>query len=279
VSAAERTLPAGLVRRARVAKFDRERRRFRVRTVEHMYGGVPHQVLIAAPYHERYDCDWPELQEIAWLKARGLKSGARVFDLGANSGVVAMVLADAVGPSGQVVALEASPDDAATIARNRDLNGLDQIKCVHAAVAREPGELVFGRHGSVDDGSRRWGDLSVPAVTLDGMMEQYGAPDVVFVDVEGYEYEALLGAARTLEHGPDWFVEVHGDEQLGIYGASCQAVIDRMRSAGYDLFAAPDSRYLLLDDGTAAPVHPIRPLEDWPVELLHHRFFLLATRP
>jgi FkbM family methyltransferase len=278
VSAAERILPAAVMRRARVAKFDRERRRYPARIVEHEYAGVRHRVLLAAPYDERFDYDWPEPQEVAWLRRRRLRPGARVFDLGASSGVVAMILADAVGPDGQVVALEAHPDDIPTISRNRELNGLDQIEPLHAAIARESGEVVFGRNGFVDDGSRRWGDLRVPSVSLDDLSDRYGSPDVVFIDVEGYEHEALLGAAATLEHGPDWFVEVHGDEQLGLYGASCRDVIDLLRESGYELFAAPDSRYVRTADGTVRPEHPIRPLEEWPQELLHRRFFLLATR-
>lgn len=278
VAAAERVLPAGLMRRARVAKFDRTRRRFQKRIVEHEYAGVRHRVVLAAPYDERYDCDWPELQEIAWLKQRRLRPGARAFDLGANSGVFAMLLADAVGPEGRVIAVEADPGDAATIAENRDLNRLDQIEPIHAAVASTEGELVFGRHGSVDDGSRRWGDRRVPSVTIDGLAERHGPPDVVFVDIEGYEHEALRGAEMTLERGPDWYIEVHGDEELAAYGSSCAAVIDVMRNAGYELFAAPDSPYVLLEDGSVGPALPIAPLGEWPAELLHRRFFLLASR-
>ena len=279
VAALERALPASLMRRARVAKFDWARRRYRSHIVEHEYAGVRHRVLIAAPYDERYDQDWPELQEIGWLKSRRLRPGATVFDLGANSGVFAMMLADAVGQHGRVVALEAHPADVATMSRNCELNGLDQIECVHAAIGREPGEIVFGRHGSVDDGSARWGTMRVRCMSLDELAQLHGPPDVVFIDVEGYEHEALIGASATLAAGPDWFVEVHGDEQLGVYGASSEDVIDCFRAAGYVLYAAPDTRYIQHPDGSVTPQHPIRPLAEWPQVLLEHRFFLFATRP
>ena len=46
-----------------------------------------------------------------------------------------------------------------------------------------------------------------------------GAPDVLFVDVEGYELHVLRGARLTLEtHRPDLFVEVHTDAGLERFG-------------------------------------------------------------
>jgi FkbM family methyltransferase len=272
------------MRRARVAKFERARRRYPRRIVAHSYGGVRHRVLIASEYGERYDADWPELEEIAWLRRGRLQPGARVFDLGASYGVIAMMLADVVGPNGQVVALEAHPHDAATLERNRELNELTQLACLHAAAAREGGEIVFGRNGEVDDGSRRWGELRVPALSVDELARLYGPPSVVFIDVEGYEHEVVLGASNTIEQGPDWFVEVHGDEQLGKYGASAADVIALFEQAGYALFAGPalfaglGTRYVRDADGRAVPAPTIRPLSETPPDMLHGRFFLLATR-
>src|SRR2546421_5328415 len=124
IQLAERALPAPLLRRVRVTYWDWRRRRHPKRVVEHTYAGVRHRVLIESEYAERYDMDYAELEEVAWLKRGRLRPGARVFDLGASVGVVAMMLADVVGPEGQVVALEAHPGDAGTLQRNKELNDL-----------------------------------------------------------------------------------------------------------------------------------------------------------
>jgi FkbM family methyltransferase len=268
-SLVEDVLPAPLMRRLRVAYFDERRRRYRRRVVEHTYGGVRHRVLIASEYAERYDYDWPELPEVQWLKRRRLTPGARVFDIGASVGVIAMMLADAVGPDGVVVALEALPEDADTLARNAELNGMTNLVALHAAVARKSGTVPFGRHGSVDDGSRRWGDRAVPAYSIDDLARRYGAPDVVFVDVEGYELEALRGATETLASGPDWMVEVHDPGRLVAYGATSTDILDAFLTAGYEVSVLIERR---------GPGEEPRSLDEVPAEWLSDRFFALATR-
>jgi FkbM family methyltransferase len=189
-----------------------------------------------------------------------------------------MMLADAVGPDGQVVALEAHPGDAATLQRNKELNDLPQLVCLHAAVARENGTVPFGRHGSVDDGSGRWGAEQVPAHSIDELARRYGPPDVVFVDVEGYELEALRGATETLAAGPDWFVEVHYPEQLAQYGASSLEVLACLQDAGYAISTLQDAGYMVMPDGRRQAIAAPQPLAETPPELLTRRFFALATR-
>ena len=66
-----------------------------------------------------YDQDWPPPAEIGVLSERGrLREGARVFDVGAHQGVVAMMLGDLVGAAGRVVAVEATPHNAEVAGRN-----------------------------------------------------------------------------------------------------------------------------------------------------------------
>jgi FkbM family methyltransferase len=260
---------AGTLRRAK-AKV--KEARFHPRVVTHRYAGDELRVRIATGYGERYDRDWPELGEIALLKRAGLREGATVFNLGANHGVIAMMLAKAVGPSGTVVAVEAGATDARAAQDNAALNGLDQLHCMHAAVARSDGVVRFGVNGEVDDGSGRFGREQVPAVSIDGLAGSYGVPDVVFMDVEGYEAEALAGAQATLAARPDWFVEVHGDEAIGRYGGSVDGVVSVFTERGYDCRWAQDMLGTTADDElvsltTFKPVNGSVPQD---------RFFLIA---
>lgn len=276
VALADRVLPAAIAGRLRTWRTARAERRYLRRTVEHRYGGQRFRVTIGSPYGERYDGDWAELPEIAVLRRHGLRPGARVFNLGANHGVIALMLADAVGSDGRVVALEADPNLAAIAARNAADNGLHWLECRHAAVAARSGEVRFGVDGRVADAGGRFGARPVPAVAIDDLADRYGPPDVVFMDVEGYEAQALAGAARTLARGADWFVEVHGDQALSIYGARNQDVVGFFDPSRYELLAGRGWLGWLpsgeIGESTSFAVLP--PGQPPPDE----RFFLLALR-
>jgi FkbM family methyltransferase len=270
---AERLLPAALLERLHSWKSARDRRRYPQRTVEHSYAGRRLRVTIGSAYAERYDRDWPALAEIDMLREGRLRGGALVFDLGASAGVIAMMLADAVGGEGRVLALEAHPGDASLARRNRDLNGLTQLEIVNAAVARASGELAFSPAGHVHTGSR--GRPRVPAWSIDDLAARHGPPDVVFIDVEGYEYEALMGAERTLRGSTDWFVEVHSHELARYGSATSDAVLACFDPSRFRLFAAAD-RLALVGGTRLVSLTAFRPLEDCPPELVRERFFLIA---
>jgi FkbM family methyltransferase len=242
--------------------------------VSHTYGGDPLKVEIRSGYGETYDRDWPVLGEIAFLEERrSLRPGARVLNLGANHGVVAMMLAKRVGPTGSVLAVEADRWLTEGIERNAKLNGLDQVVALHAAVGRSDGALRFGVYGHVDDGSGRFGRVRVPSVSIDSLADRYGGTDLVFMDIEGYELEALRGAERTLARSPDWFVEVHGPD-LRDYGGSVRDVLDRF--GGYDCYAAADGLGKS-PTGELLSVTRFQRLEEVDQDALEgRRFFLIA---
>jgi FkbM family methyltransferase len=241
---------------------------FRERVVEHAYGGHRLRVHLSDPLARGwYDQDWPELPEFALLRRSRLRPGAVVFDLGAHQGVVAAMMAREVEPTGRVIAVEANRHNCEAAARNRDLNGLVGLEVVHAAVSDAPGTLWFneGLNGQIDDGAGAWGRVSVEAVTIDQLIDRFGVPDLVFLDIEGAECRGLAGASRALESGAEFFVEVHVGSGLEKLGGSVSEVFAYF----------PEDRFTLL--GRAEGEGSFRPVRDGD-PLTTDRFFLLALR-
>jgi FkbM family methyltransferase len=112
--------------------------------------------------------------------------------------VVAMMLSKIVGPEGSVLAVEASPENYEAGEQNRKLNRIENCRIVHGAAAAKSGTLVFNRgtNGQVDDGNGEWGQIEVNSYSIDDLAERFGTPDVLFIDVEGFECEVLCGGQR-----------------------------------------------------------------------------------
>ena len=146
--------------------------------------------------------------EVAEVVARLDLGGKRVWDVGAHAGYFSLAFARA---GARVLALEANPETAARLRRNVALNDA-AVEVVEAAAAPEDGEVSF----SVVAGRRRpqsriseTGGTRVAAVTLDGLLDRFGAPDFVKMDIEGAELPALQAAPRLLAARPKLFIEVH----------------------------------------------------------------------
>jgi hypothetical protein len=120
-----------------------------------------------------------------------------------------------------------------------------------------------GLNGQVDDGTGEWGSVEVEAFSIDALSQEYGFPDVLFIDVEGFECQVLEGAKETLARYPDCFVEVHVGAGLEKFGGSAEGIISFFPRDDYELLmASEENRDFVPFDCDAA--------------LLQRRFFLLA---
>ena len=171
--------------------------------------------------------------------------------------------------TGRVVAVEASPHNAAAAEVNARLNQAANLVVRCAAVSDRPGTLTFnqGLNGQVDDGTGEWGRTEVVALTIDQLTEEYGAPDLLFIDVEGFECQALRGATATLSrHRPDCFVEVHIGAGLEKFG-SINELLDYFPTELYTLY------YLPVETHIESPI----PATCDELRSVRERFFLLAV--
>lgn len=247
---------------------------FRTRFTNHTYSSVPLTILISDPQAEAwYDKDWENLPELATLKKGKLRPDARVFNIGAHQGIVACLLADAVGKEGHVIAVDPSPHNIKTISANAISNGFHQIVPVHAAIGQHPGKLRLGSawvSTRVVDTDKEVGSYEVTAFTVDDLSEKYGQPDVLFIDIEGYECRALKGATKTLSKNPDCFVEVHVGYGLDLFGDSVESLLKFFPTDSYKIYAGLASNRGSIDSqGCYRPI-------DMDSSLLQSKFFLIA---
>lgn len=143
----------------------------------------------------------------------GVRPGAVVYDKGVNVGIMALGAAQLVGNLGMVIAFDGDPENIERLREHSARNGLeDRLRVVHAAVWSRTatdgigfrrGEPSRSQGGVEADGNRpvlgSGKVINVPAITLDDFVAAgEPPPHLLKIDVEGGEYEVLLGANTLL---------------------------------------------------------------------------------
>jgi FkbM family methyltransferase len=173
--------------------------------------------------------------------------GQVVYDIGANAGFYTVIAARLVGPSGQVFSFEPLPANIELIEHNVRLNDFENVTQLPFAVGRTRGSASFtlgfdntrGGLMSVHAEPGTNGMIEVQVRSLDELIAEEGvpAPDLIKMDIEGAEVEALSGALQTLaERRPALLIEIHGtgaelEPLLESHGYSCQVIDSELRLA------------------------------------------------
>jgi FkbM family methyltransferase len=160
---------------------------------------------------------WLSLHE-RWVQREivdRLGPGQTAWDVGAYIGYHTLLMCK-TSVTGEVVAVEPHPTTRARLEQNLRLNGADHaVTIVPMAIAEQPGTIRMIEHGDrpAQNCVDPEGDLEVPATTLDQLLDQFGPPSLVKLDVERSEDLALAGARRLLEEvRPVWIIELHGGD-------------------------------------------------------------------
>ena len=133
-----------------------------------------------------------------------------IFDIGANVGLYSLLAARA-NPQSEIYAFEPTPEVAAILSGNIELNRVQNISVEPMAVGSSDRRgflrLCAGSDGSNEGmnylagGRRDDSDLPVDVVSLDSYCQHHDIEriDLIKMDIEGGEYEALLGAQGLLQ--------------------------------------------------------------------------------
>ena len=136
-----------------------------------------------------------------------VKEGMNIVDIGANVGYYTLLAARRVGPHGKVYAFEPEPRNFRLLMENLRLNGYENVVAIQRAVSNESGTAPLflsprcsGAHSLVSTRDPGNETLAVETVTLDEFfkMEGYPAIQVIKMDIEGWEMEALDGMNKLI---------------------------------------------------------------------------------
>ncbi len=146
----------------------------------------------------------------------------RVLDIGANTGTYSLI-ACAAHPDTMVTAFEPVPRIRAQLSAAVELNGFtgrcevrcDAVSC-ECGTARfhVPAEALPTSSSLHPDGFRglEGEHIEVPLTSIDALLAEEDAVDLVKIDVEGFEHSVLQGMERTLhQHRPAVFLECNHD--------------------------------------------------------------------
>jgi FkbM family methyltransferase len=218
------------------------------------WGDVYARLPVAGDFEVPADMAWAfgpdgfyEQDVTMWFDRLMERSGAKVvYDVGANCGWFAVRAAQA---GAAVRAFEPVPGTADVLERN--LRGTADTRIVRAAVGREPGTALMHLYSSSGNNSlvertlppghplRHTGRHEVEIVCLDDVVgtDGFPAPELVKIDVEGFELAVLQGARETLRrHQPalllEWSTATCRDA-----GYDRGELVTELSGLGYDVWA------------------------------------------
>lgn len=178
-----------------------------------------------------------------------IRKDSLCFDIGAHEGNRTSVL---LKLAAKVVAVEPQPK-CARILRNK-FSKHDGFRLEEAGLASDPGILslsICEGATTISTFSERWKTgrfkdyrwnttLTVPVTTLDLLIKKYGIPDFCKIDVEGYEYQVLLGLSQSI---PMLSFEF-GNEFIDQAVACCK-YLSRLDSYSFNLVLGEGNRFEL----------------------------------
>jgi FkbM family methyltransferase len=153
-----------------------------------------------------------EVEKAEWaFYIASLRPGMTVFDVGANRGLLTVLFSHFVEDRGAVHSFEPNPPTFERLSAAVAAQGCANVTLNHAALSDREGVVRLNVYDEVHDGWVSMADrpgvavspvsaLDVPSLTVDAYCAQHTIQtiDLLKIDVEGAEYQVLLGAQGML---------------------------------------------------------------------------------
>ncbi len=172
-----------------------------------------------------------------------VRPGMTVVDIGANIGWYALLAASLTGPTGRVFAIEPGVLNGRLLLLNKAANHFQHLEILHIAASDRVESVSYSSsmtNGFVTpmaDASvlrHQLPDAITQALPIDLVIPAEQPVHLIKVDVEGWEYKALLGAARIIEQWrPQIIAEFTPPALQDSSGVSGAQFLEHFRNLGY----------------------------------------------
>jgi FkbM family methyltransferase len=129
-----------------------------------------------------------------------------ILDIGANIGFYTVLFSKLVKKKGKVFAFEPDALNYKNLVRNTKRS--DNVRCYNAAVGEitKDAKLYISCSLNVDHQTYNSGEereyVDIRMIALDDLMDDFGKIDLIKVDIQGYDYYALLGMKKIIAQNP-----------------------------------------------------------------------------
>ena len=184
---------------------------------------------LAAEPHARGEVEF--LQSLA-------REGMIAVEAGGHTGLTAVAIAKAIGPTGHLYTFEPVPAYYERLQRNLALNSADNVTAINAVLAERSSHVhvyVQGGGSGLVQGETPEDEVDAEAISLDDFMRREALPrlDLLHMDCEASELLVLRGGRETLERWhPQIFSEIHHGT-LARLGQSIADIAEFLESLGY----------------------------------------------
>lgn len=172
-----------------------------------------------------------------------VEPGMQVIDVGAYLGWYALLAAKKLGSSGRVYAFEADPRTALFLQRNIEVNHFsERVLLFRKAVTSKTGRMKLFLDSSDSSNTSLFHETArsmstyVDTMALDQYFDGASTVDVIKMDIEGGEIQALEGMERLVRRSKSltMFVECN-PQALRAAGGSSEALIQKLRSLDFEI--------------------------------------------
>jgi FkbM family methyltransferase len=185
----------------------------------------------------------PEMVEEMKAFVQVIRGTKTFLDVGALYGIFSLVFTGR--PNTIAYALEPNPISMSVLKQNMALNSAHKIMPLQIAAGNKAGRLDFiddGMHliataDKPDSDPSNARIVSIKVITLDSLCESESIkPDLIKIDVEGFEYQVLKGCEQVLARSkPILVIEIHPN-LLSTHDVSAAQIMELLLDNGYKFY-------------------------------------------